>query len=98
MKIIQSDLDSNLLLNSETNFRLDLGWQEGIEEYEKEVLKDIINPTENFETVRYIHKPYTSGTNSVEQTDIWFQFFFYNDDPSYFHRPNAALWGKPKRA
>jgi len=83
MKVIQSDLDSNILLNSETNFRLDLGWQEGIEEYEKEVLKDIINPTENFETVRYIHKPYTSGTNSVEQTDIWFQFFFYNDSNTH---------------
>jgi hypothetical protein len=83
MKIIQSDLDGNLLLNSETNFRQDLGWQEGIQEYEKEVLKSIINPTENFETVRYIHKPYTSVGNSVEQTDIWFQFFFYNSSNTH---------------
>ena len=49
----------------------------------KEVLKSIINPTENFETVRYIHKPYTSVGNGVEQTDIWFQFFFYNSSNTH---------------
>jgi len=44
MKILQSDLDSNLLLNSETNFRQDLGWQEGIEEYEKRSIKKYHQP------------------------------------------------------
>jgi hypothetical protein len=84
MKTILNELDSNLLINNETNFRLDLGWQEGVAEFEKEVLKSIINPIENFETVRYIHKPY-EGTSGVTQTDIWFQFFFYNNQNPQTH-------------
>jgi hypothetical protein len=84
MKTLLNELDSNLLINSESNFRLDLGWQDGIGEYEKEVLKTIINPVENFETVRYIHKPYVS-VNNIEQTDIWFQFFFYNNNIPQTH-------------
>jgi len=42
---------------------------------EKEVLYEIINPTENYETVRYIHKPYTNSSGFT-QTDIWFYFYF----------------------
>lgn len=81
MKILKNDLAKNILLNEETTFKMDLGWEENMRDYEKEVLKTIINPTENFETIRYTHKPYFSS-NNIEQTDIWFYFHFYNGNPS----------------
>ena len=74
MKILRKDTDLNLLLNTETDFQTNLGWEESLKEFETEILSDIINPIENYETVRYIHKPYLS--DGVEQTDIWFYFYF----------------------
>jgi hypothetical protein len=74
MKILRKDTDLNILLNTETDFQTNLGWEENLKEFETEVLNDIINPIENYETVRYIHKPYTSS--GVTQTDIWFYFYF----------------------
>ena len=74
MKILRNDTDLNILLNTETDFQTNLGWEESLKEFETEVLNDIINPIENYETVRYIHKPYTSS--GVTQTDIWFYFYF----------------------
>ena len=74
MKILRKDTDLNILLNTETDFQTNLGWEESLKEFETEILNDIINPIENYETVRYIHKPYTSS--GVTQTDIWFYFYF----------------------
>jgi hypothetical protein len=74
MKILRKDTDLNILLNTETDFQTNLGWEESLAEFETEILNDIINPIENYETVRYIHKPYTSS--GVTQTDIWFYFYF----------------------
>ena len=75
MKILQNTNDKTILLNSETNFKLDLGWEDSIQEFEHDTLKPIINPAVNFETVRYIHSGYTSS-NNIYQTDIWFYFYF----------------------
>jgi len=75
MKILSNTNDLNIVLNTEQDFKTDLGWQENLAQFEDEVLKDIINPAQNYETVRYIHKPYTSSLG-VEQTDIWYQFYF----------------------
>jgi hypothetical protein len=75
MKILSNTNDLNIVFNGEQDFKTDLGWQENLAQFEDEVLKDIINPAQNYETVRYIHKPYTS-TLGVEQTDIWYQFYF----------------------
>lgn len=77
MKIIRSDKSKTILLNTETNFGTDLGWEEGFQEFEHETLKSIINPTENFETVRYIHAPYT-GLSGMTQYDLWQEFYFLN--------------------
>jgi hypothetical protein len=74
MEIIRKNEDLNLLLNTETDFQTNLGWEESLEEFETEVLSDIINPVENYETVRYIHEPY-SGCG-INQTDLWFYFYF----------------------
>jgi len=75
MKILQSNRDKTILLNGETNFGTDLGWAENFQEFEQETLKEIINPTENFETVRYIHAPYTGG-EGLTQHDLWLEFYF----------------------
>lgn len=77
MKILRKTTDQNILLNSNQSFKIDLGWAENAERMEKEILYEIINPTENYETVRYVHSPYNSGLN-VNQTDIWFYFYFLN--------------------
>lgn len=80
MKILRNDSNQNIVLNSETNFRTDLGWEESFQEFEKDTLKSIINSAVNFETVRYAHKLCTGGTGNIEQMDIWFYFYFYNND------------------
>ena len=82
MKIVRKNKDINILLNSETDFQTNLGWQENLVEFEEEVLSNIINPIDNYETVRYIHEPYTSS-NSVYQTDIWFYFYFLDANTRY---------------
>jgi len=78
MKILTNTNDLNIVLNTEQDFKTDLGWQENLAQFEDEVLKDIINPAQNYETVRYIHKPYTGITSNTGDTqcDIWYQFYF----------------------
>jgi hypothetical protein len=75
MKILRKDIDQKIILNVEDVFKTDLGWQDNAEEMEKETLKTIINPVQNYETIRYIHKPYTSNLGLL-QSDIWFKFHF----------------------
>jgi hypothetical protein len=57
-------------------FGVGAGWN--AEEMEKEILYSIINPSDNYETVRYIHSPYTQNLDeySIQQTDIWYYFYF----------------------
>ena len=78
MEILKNSDNLNIVVNSEQNFRTDLGWQDNLVQFEDEILKDIINPSKNYETVRYIHKPYNRVISGVtlSQTDIWFQFYF----------------------
>ena len=75
MKLLFDGESKRLILNQQQEFRTDAGWDESFQSYEDEILKDIINPIENYETCRYIHKPYTSS-NGINQTDIWFYFYF----------------------
>ena len=78
MEILKSNNDLKIVINTEQDFRTDLGWQENLMQFEEEVLSDIINPAINYETVRYIHKPYNTTISGVtiNQTDIWFKFYF----------------------
>ena len=46
MKILTNTNDLNVVLNTEQDFKTDLGWQENLAQFEDEVLKDIINPFE----------------------------------------------------
>jgi len=76
MEILRKNIDQNITLSQDLSFKTDLGWTEGAEQMDKEILYSIINPTENYETVRYIHSPYTSTTTNILQTDIWYEFNF----------------------
>jgi hypothetical protein len=79
MEILRNNTNLNFVINTDQNFRTDLGWSENFVEFEKEVLEDIINPAKNYETVRYIHKPYDRVINTgltINQSDIWFNFYF----------------------
>jgi hypothetical protein len=75
VKLLRKNTDQNLILNTDQSFKTDLGWTENAEVLEKEILYQIINPSDNYETVRYSHKPYIN-TNGFEQLDIWFYFYF----------------------
>lgn len=78
MKITRRSDDQKIVINSEDNFGIDLGWQEHAAEMEKEVLESVINPSINYETVRFTHEPYQTTVNGLtfEQNDIWFYFYF----------------------
>lgn len=82
MEILRKNSDQNLIVNPNQMFKTDLGWTDNAEMMENEILYQIINPTENYETVRYVHSPYTSGLG-VNQTDIWFYFYFLDGTNSY---------------
>lgn len=83
MKILKQSGDYNFILNQESEFYTNAGWEESMVIFEDEVLDTIINPAENYEVARFIHKSYTS-TNNVEQTDIWYYFYFTNSDETYY--------------
>lgn len=87
MKILAKNNDQSIVISSNQMFKTDLGWTENAEQMEQEILYEIINPTENYETVRYIHSEYNqtstiSGT-TFSQTDIWYNFYFLNSSGNY---------------
>jgi hypothetical protein len=92
MKILRNTNDLNLIINGEQFFKNDAGWDDGFNELEKETLKGIINPIENYETMRYIHKPYMSNSG-ITQTDIWFYFYFLDAMSGYTNGLDYSLIG-----
>jgi hypothetical protein len=81
MEILRTTNDLNVLINKEIDFQTNAGWEESLIAYEEELLKKVTNPIENYETVRYIHKPYDSS--GLTQTDIWFYFYFIDNNNLY---------------
>ena len=81
MKILYTNTDKSLIFNPETDFRTNAGWEENFMDYQEDVLRSIINPIENYETVRYIHEPYNVTISGVttSQCDVWYQFYFLNN-------------------
>lgn len=78
MKILKQNNDLSITFNTEQSFKSDAGWVENMQQFEDETLEKIINPIENYETVRYLHKPYDVSVDGIsfEQSDIWFKFWF----------------------
>ena len=52
MKILRTDNSQNIILNTETDFQTDLGWEDNMMDFETEVLNEIINPLVNYETIK----------------------------------------------
>jgi hypothetical protein len=78
MKTLKISENNNLVVVNTLPFQNNLGWSESFSEYENEMLETVTNDPENYETVRYIHEPYSGITNNTDitQTDIWFYFYF----------------------
>lgn len=92
MKILKEDIDKKIIIDATQQFKNDAGWQESFSEYEKQVLKDVVNIPENYDTVRYIHKPYEY--NGYSQSDIWYYFNFIDVNNEYtlgFNYENVGL-------
>lgn len=85
MEILKNDIENKIILDIDNKFQTDLGWEESIQEYELDILDSIINPLENYETVRYTHKPYNS------KDDIWYYFYFYNNSSTHAGGLNYEL-------
>jgi len=92
MKILRSDNDLNLILNSDVSYQTNAGWSESFSDFEKETLENIINPAEDYETIRFIHKPYSGLTSNSSdlQSDIWFYFYFLSGTTQYVQNYEAV--------
>jgi hypothetical protein len=92
MEILRNTNDLNIVIGSDNHFKNDAGWDDSFKEFETDALKQIINPVDNYETVRYIHKPYISN-RGVNQTDIWFYFYFVDAASGYTNGMDYELVG-----
>lgn len=81
MRIIHKNIDNSIILNQSTDFSNSLGWEESFKDYEDKVLESIINPVQNYETIRYIHEPYSASTGNI--CDIWYFFYFIDSSNTY---------------
>jgi hypothetical protein len=95
MKLLFKDTNQNLIYNPETDIQTNAGWEENFSQIEEEILVSLINPVENYETVRFIHEPYNVTINgvTVKQPDIWFYFYFLNGSNTYDNGLNYDLVG-----
>jgi hypothetical protein len=95
MKILRKSGDYNVILNQENDFQTNLGWEEGLDIFEDEILTTIINPIDNYETIRYIHEPYDTDLNgtTVNQCDIWYKFYFIDSNNTYTNGLDYSLVG-----
>jgi len=86
MKILVKNNDQSIIIEPNQMFQTDLGWTDNAQQMEQEILYEIINPTENYETVRYIHEPYSVVSDSditFIQSDILYNFYFLNSSGNY---------------
>jgi len=91
MRILFKNIDNSLTLEKVTTFSNDLGWEESFREAERDVLESIINPVENYETVRYINEPYIGSTGLI--CDIWYFFYFIDGSNTYSKGLDYSLAG-----
>lgn len=85
MKILQNTETLNFKFNINNNFSFDSGKENNILNYEKESLKDVINPLINYEVKRISHEKY--GEFSLNE--IIYFFYFYNDNNPPAHEPGG---------
>jgi hypothetical protein len=75
-------------LNIPVNINFDnLGREDGITEFENDVLKDLINGIDDFETTKFANSPYPTLPNN---TDINYIFSFFNPTNTILTAPSTA--------
>jgi hypothetical protein len=81
MEILGNTYDKNIILDFQTDFNSEIDREECLKQFENETIEIITNPGENFETIRFMHEPYSGITTGITdlQCDIWYYFYFYND-------------------
>jgi len=87
MEILRDKNTSKLVLDISTEYKVDLGREESLEQFEEETIQKIINPIENYETSRFMHEPYSGITSNESNiiSDIWYQLYFYNNSEPQTH-------------
>jgi hypothetical protein len=74
--VIRQDGDTDKQINIPVELKWDyLGLDMAIQEYEKEVITEVIGVGRDFEISRFAHAPATGTTNS---TEINYEFYFYS--------------------
>jgi hypothetical protein len=76
------------------------GTNDTIEIFENEILKKIINPIDDFETVRYSHQTWNDSIDNIEKTSINYEFYFYSasTNSSVTAETNSNNWVVDYRA
>lgn len=86
------DLDTQINLPIEINFD-NVGREDLIRQFEDDVIEEIINPTEDFETTRYSHKVwYDTSNNPKYSTTYQFYFFDRSMNVANTTAANTNLW------
>lgn len=76
MEIINNKKEINLTISHDFNSKVDLGWEENFLEYEKDIIKKVINPLDNYEMDLYNFNPYSLNSQYLIN-DLHIKFFFF---------------------
>lgn len=63
------------------------GREDGIKEFERDVLKELLNGIDDFETTKFANSPYQ---NAPDKTDINYNFSFFNNTNNIITAPSSA--------
>ena len=83
------------------NLSWDLGGvNDSIDLFESEVIRQVINPIDNFETTRYSHKVYNDTITDKTQTSVNYEFYFYSatTDSNITSETTSTNWVTDYRA
>lgn len=92
---ISNDSEYNLFIDQNQTIFLGVGWEDNLAQMEEELLDTLINPINNYETLRYIHSPYNGITTNINDkiSDIWYKFYFLDSNNTYDKGLNYELIG-----
>jgi len=87
-----NDNDTQIVLPLEINFD-NVGREDLVQQYEDDVLNEIINPVEDFETTRYSHKSWVA-VNGDTKYSTTYDFSFFNRTMDILNTvpSNSNLW------
>jgi len=77
IRLLIRDTEQAIEIPINTNWDLN-GVNESIDVFENEILKQIINPIDDFETIRYSHSTWNEQINGSEKSSIDYEFYFYS--------------------